>query len=372
LRMSALEELTAVADSFPGPAVQDWKKQGKKVVGFFCCYVPEEILYAAGIFPFRLRAPGCTDTTSADVYMSHLNCSYARSCLQFIFDGRYDFLDGLIITDSCDHIRRLYDLLREVRDNPFIHPHKVSDYSIALYQENLGTFRESVEKAFGVEITDASLRRAIDIYNETRSLLRGLYELRKADNPPLTGAETLGVVLAATMIPREQYNTLLHQLLEELKEREGITDYRARLMVAGGGGCDDPAYYEVMEQLGGLVVADTLCFGSRYFWEPVEHTEDPLFGLARSYLNRPSCARMVDGVAERVDFIRKMAADFNADGVVYHRLRYCDLWAGQLLYVRDQLGKSNLPMLDLEREYALGGTGQLRTRIQAFLERLEG
>jgi len=374
--MSAFEELTGVANSFPGPAVQDWKKQGKKVVGFLCCYVPEEILYAADILPYRLRAPRCTDTTSADMYMSHLNCSFARSCVQFVLDGRYDFLDGIVLTDSCDHIRRLYDIFRAAGFDRFLHfisvPHKITEYSIALYQEDLVTFRESIEKAFGVEVTDASLKNAIEVYNETRSLLRKLYELREADNPPLTGGETLNVVLAATMMPREQYNTLLRQLLEELKGKEGATGYRARLLVAGSGGCDDPDYYQVMEDLGGIVVADALCFGARYFWEPVEQTDDLLSDLARAYLSRPACAKMADQVVERIDFIKKMAKDFSVDGVIYHRLRYCDLWAGQLLLLRDQLNKSDIPMLELEREYTLGATGQLRTRLQAFLERLGG
>jgi len=374
--MSALDELKSLAGTVGNPLLEEWKKSGRRVVGFMCLYIPEEIIYAAGMMSYRLRAPGCTDTGASDVYLSHLNCSFARSCLQLALDGTYDFLDGLVLTDSCDHVRRLYDILREAGEKRFLHfisvPHKVSQQSIDFYREDLQTFRETLMRAFDVDISDDSLRDAIDIYNETRDLLRDLYELRRAEHPPLTGAEAMSAVLPATMIPRDRYNALLRRLLEELKGREIGGDYKARLVVAGGGGCDDPAYFETMEELGGLVVADTLCLSGRYFWEPVQRTEDPLLGLASSYLKRPSCGKMADQVADRVDFIRSMVADFNADGVVYHRLRYCDLWAGQLLYVKDQMNKSGIPMLELEREYALGATGQLRTRIQAFLERLEG
>ena len=375
--MSALEELTDLASNLVSPAVQDWKGKGKKVVGFFCSYVPEEILYAADILPYRVRASGCADTTSADVYMSHLNCSFMRSCLQFALEGRYEFLDGLVFTNSCDHVRRLYDLLREIRPTgfPFLHfisvPHKTSDEAIAWYKDELTVFKEEVESCFGVEITEASLGNAINVYNETRSLLRRLYELRQGENPPLTGAESLSVVLAGTTTPKDQYNQLLRRLLEELSEREGISDYRARLMIAGGGGCDDPAYYQVMEDLGGLVVTDSLCFGSRYFWEPVEIGNDLMVSLAKSYLNRPSCAGMVDKVAERSDYVKEMVEGFKVDGVVYQRIRYCDLWGGQLLDLRKKLREANIPLLDLEREYMLGATGQLKTRVQAFLERIE-
>lgn len=375
--MSALEELTELASDLVNSAVQKWKAEGKKVVGFFCSYVPEEILYAADILPYRVRAPGCEQTTSADVYMSQVNCTFARSCLEFALEGKYEFLDGLVFTRSCDHIRRLYDILREIRPTafPFLHfidvPLKVSDEAIALFTENLTEFKQNVEKSFGVEITQASLRDAISIYNETRSLLRRLYELRQGKNPPLTGAESLNVTLAGLMIPKEQYNQLLRRLLEELSEREGISGYRARLMIAGGGGCDDPAYFEIMEDIGGLVVSDSICFGSRYFWEPVQIEDDPVRALARSYLNRPSCPRMVDKLAERTGFIKEMVERSKADGVIFQRIRYCDLWGGEQLDVRKELREANIPLLILEREYRLSAVGQLKTRVQAFLERIE-
>ena len=374
--MSAIEEFTRLAGSLINPAIQDWKQEGKKVVGFTCTYIPEEILYAAGILPVRLRAPSCMETTLADVYMSHLNCTFVRSCLQFALEGRYQFLDGLVFTNSCDHVRRLYDIVREIRptDFPFLClisvPHKIDDDLIAWYRDELLRFKESIEKTFGVEITEARLRNAIDTYNETRYLLRKLYDLRKEKTPPLTGAETLSVIVAGFSLPKGKYNELLRQLLNELGERKGISNYRARLMIAGSGGLDNPAYLQVMEELGGLIVTDSLCFGSRYFWEPVETEGDLLYGLAKSYLNRPSCPRMVGNAGERCDFVKQMVRDFNVDGVVFQRIRYCDLWGGQLLTMEKEMKESSIPMLSIDREYALGAVGQLRTRVQAFLERI--
>ncbi|MFC1924805.1 2-hydroxyacyl-CoA dehydratase subunit D [Chloroflexota bacterium] len=375
--MSTLEELIDLGNGLANPAVQEWKGKGKKVVGYYCPYVPEEILYAADILPFRVRAPGCTETTSADVYMSSINCSFVRSCLQFVLEGEYDFLDGLVVLNTCDQIRRQYDLLKEVKPQafPFLHfiglPHKSSDEAVRFYRDDLIEFKNSVENAFGVEITEDKLRNAIEVYNETRSLLRKLYELRQGEKPPLTGTETLSVVLAGTSIPKDQYNQLLRRLLEELGQREGISDYRARLMIAGGGGCDNPAYYQIIEELGGLIVTDNICFGSRYFWEPVEIGDDLMLGLARSYLNRPSCVKMLDKVAERDNYMKKMVEDFKADGVIFQVIRYCQNWGGQQFQVRKTLNESNIPLLILEREYTLGGTGQLKTRVQAFLERIE-
>ena len=374
--MSALEELTALSTNPVNPAVNEWKAEGKKVVGFLCTQVPEEILYAADILPVRLRAPDCADTTSADVYMSHLNCTFMRSCLQYMFEGKFDFLDGFVCTNSCDHTRRLYDITREALDYPYVHifsiPHKVGDTQVTLWHRGeITRFKESVEAAFRVEVTEAKLRQAIGIYNETRHLLRELYELRKSDSPPISGAETLSVILAGNSLPKDMYNQMLRNLLDELRQRKGISKYRARLMIAGSGGCDNPNYLGVMEELGGLVVTDSLCFGSRYFWEPVDTKGDLMLNLARSYLKRPSCPRMVDNVGERGEFVKQMVKDFKVDGVVFQRIRYCDLWGGQLLYTKKDLKEAEIPLLSLEREYMMRDVGQLRTRVQAFLEKIE-
>ena len=371
--MSTLEELTNISSTVFNPAIQRWKEEGKKVAGFFCTYVPEEIIYAAGILPYRVRPIGCTETISADVYLHRINCSFVRSCLEYALAGKYEFLDGVVFENGCDHSRRLYDVWREKvnHGHQFVYllqvPHKVTDESIAFFRDEIASFRDNLEKHFGVEITESRLRNAIGVYNETRGLLKRLYDLRQREKPPITGAECLNVVLAATAVPRDRYNQLLTRLLEELEQREEIPDYKARLMIVGSL-YDDPAYTEIIEELGGLVVTDGLCFGSRYFWEPVEGGADLLGALSKSYMNRPSCPRMTNTAPQRLDFVRGMIERFRVDGIIFQRIRYCDVWGGELFYLRNKLGELGIPMLALEREYALGSTEQLRTRVEAFLE----
>lgn len=374
--MSALEELKTLSGSLVNPALEEWKAKGKKVVGFFCSYVPEEILYAADILPVRVRAPGCENTTSADVYFSQLNCSFIRACLDFALEGKYDFLDGLVFTNSCDNVRRLFDTLREISSDafPFLEfisvPHKVSEQSTSFYRDELIEFRKKAGNFSGVEVSEDKLKNAIEIYNKTRDLLKQVYALRQGASPPLTGAETLSVILAGQCLPKDKYNQLLEELLGEMSEMEGISGYTARLMISGSGGCDDPTYLKIIEDLGGLIVTDSLCFGSRYFWEPVALNGDVMLSLAISYLNRPSCPAMCDKVVERSDYVKQMVEEFQVDGVIYQRMRNCDLWGGQIMHLRKELKEANIPLLELEREYILGATGQLKTRAQAFLERI--
>lgn len=371
--MSALEELTSTADTVFNPNIKSWKEAGNKVTGYLCTYVPEEIIYAAGMLPYRVRPVGCTETMAADVYLHRINCSYIRSCLEFGLEGKFEFLDGVVFENGCDHSRRLYDLWREKvnHEHQFIYllqvPHKVTVESIAFFREDLYKLKNEVERHFMVEITESRLRNAIEVYNETRSLLKRLYDLRRREKPPISGAECLNAVVAATATPKDWCNQLIARLLDELEQREGISDYRARLMMVGSL-YDDPSYTKIIEDLGGLVVTDALCFGSRCFWNPVEIGDDLLFSLARSYLEHPPCPRMVNTPSERLAYVSDMVEKFEVDGIIFETIRYCDIWGGELFHLVNKLKELGIPVLTLEREYCLDAVEQLKTRVGAFLE----
>jgi benzoyl-CoA reductase/2-hydroxyglutaryl-CoA dehydratase subunit BcrC/BadD/HgdB len=230
-------------------------------------------------------------------------------------------------------------------------------------------FKESLEQHFDIQITDEHLWEAIRLHNETRRLQRQLYELRKSESPPITGAETLAVMVAGSAMPREQYNQLLRELLDEISHLEGNIDYRARLMLIGGI-LDDPAYIEVIESQGGLVVTDSLCYGSRTMWRDVEEeASDPITALAQYYIaDRPHCPRMFGNQQSRSTFVLDMIRDFKVDGVISERLVFCDNWTGEQFMVGEDLKEKSIPYIRLDREYVLAGIGQLRTRVQAFLE----
>jgi benzoyl-CoA reductase/2-hydroxyglutaryl-CoA dehydratase subunit BcrC/BadD/HgdB len=250
-------------------------------------------------------------------------------------------------------------------------PHEISDGAVSWYHGEVVNFKESVQKSFATEINESKLRSAIELYNETRRLLKRLYEFQKSDTPKLTGTEVMSVVLAAMATPKDYYNQLLARLIEGLEEQEGITHDRVRLMIVGSA-FDDLVYIKTIEDLGALVVTDALCFGRRYVIEPVATDGDLLLNLARAYLNRPSCPRMVGFNHERWQFIEEMTRQFKVDGIIYQNMRYCDLWGGEKLYVLQKAKATNIPLLYLEREYWPGGLEQLKTRVGAFLEMIRG
>jgi benzoyl-CoA reductase/2-hydroxyglutaryl-CoA dehydratase subunit BcrC/BadD/HgdB len=221
-----------------------------------------------------------------------------------------------------------------------------------------------------MEITDAALLNSIQVYNESRELLKKLYELRQRDKPPITGAETMEVLNASFRMPKELFNQWLSRLLAEL-EASGIEHpARARLMVTGSV-MNNPEFIRSIEELGALVVTDELCTSTRYWSDPVVvGSRPPLEAIAHRYLDNFPCARMVpsDG---RFDRVIQLAREYRVDGVISQIIRYCVPYAHDQPLITARLKEIGVPTLSLDVEYGTSGSGQIRTRVQAYLEMLE-
>ena len=371
--MTILNDFTK-GDSLLNPWMDDWKKEGKKILGYFCTFIPEEIINAADILPVRIKAKGCTDTPMGDAYMSATTCSFTRCCLEMANRKQYDFLDGIISCNSCDQIRRLYDNIRYKTPFPnqyFLSvPSNVNDITIDYFKYELTKFKNYLEKTFNVDITEEKLKNSIKLYNKSRTLLKELYMLRKKKNPPITGTDIMNILLSGISMPRNQFNELLTTQLKEIEGKEGSLDYKSRIMLVGSM-LDDPEYVKIIEDFGGLIVSDAVCIGTKYFWESVDENLDPLDALANRYLSRVSCPRMAGEQSKRVDFVLNLIKEFNVDGVIFQRMKFCPFWWAEIFVLRDELKKQGVPFLDLEREYFLSGAGAMKTRVQGFMEVLE-
>lgn len=375
--MTALEELTKQADTLTNPYIERWKEKGGKIIGYYCTYVPEEIIHAAGMLPYRMRATGSTSSELGDAYASSTTCTFCRHTLDQAMRGEYKFLDGLVALHSCDHVSRTFDAWRygkvALPDSFYLRlldVHIKTDApAVEWMTVQSDRFKRSLEDHFQVTITDEALRRSIKTYNEKRRLLKSLYELRKKEAPPIAGAEVLGICIASTSMPVEEFNQLLKQVLDELGGRAGFSNHRARLLLAGGE-LEDPAYIRIIEELGGLVVTDMMCFGLKAFWDLVDEDSEPIAALAKRYIERISCPRMIDH-PRRDSFIKDMVNEFKVDGIIVQRLKYCDCWGCEGAMIEWEAKKAGIPCMVLEREYLMIAVGQLRTRVQAFLETIE-
>lgn len=361
--------------------VKQWKDGGKKVVGYTCSYVPDEIFHAAGILPYRIRGFGATEATIGDTYFGPFICSLPKCMLQLAGEGKFDFLDGAVITPGCDSMRRLDECWRKANDDIegvlpkfFFHfavPHKFADYTIHWFTEEIQRLKLGVEKHFGVSVTSEDLIKAIRLYNKSRDLLDEFDAIRTADEPLITGTEALGVILAGTTMPREIYTELLDTLIKQLRKKGKKITGKIRLMLVGSAN-DDVDLVKVIEGSKALVVADNLCFGSRFHMDRVSEDGDPILALAERYLAKNECPRMYGEYEGRLKMLKDKAEKGSVDGVVLQNIRFCDLHGSENgLFERD-LEAMGIPCLKFEREYGpLVETGRMRMRIDAFLERIE-
>ena len=361
----------------PNSYINDWKASGKKVAGTICCHIPEELIHAAGILPVRLKATGVKDDSKASLWMTSFSCSFARACLEQIIDGNYDCMDALIGSNGCLMAQRTYDNAKGIdpeqkkyKQVQFTAPRIKSEDSIQFYIQETKDLIKVLEEISGNEITEDKLKASIALYNETRRLIKQLYEFRKADEPVITGTETLEWILAASAMPKEQFNEELKAFLEELKTRKPVEGVRARVMVVGSA-LDDPEFAKIIEDQGALIVTDAICFGTRYLWEEVDETKDPLRALAECYLNRPTCPRMMDVHEDLSKFIVDMAEEFDCDGIINVMVKNCVPWGSENFFLKDKYEEAGIPALTIEREEITTNAGQVAIRVGAFVEMIE-
>lgn len=368
------------AASVENTFVKSWKSMGKPAVGYTCSYVPDEILHAAQILPIRLRGIEAEATTIGDTYFGPFICSFPKCLLQVVGEGKYNFLDGAIITPGCDSMRRLDECWRKCGDDHdgtlpdfFFHygvPHKVTSYSIDWFVDETHRLIRALEVHFGVTITGEKLSEAIAVYNKGRTLQARLEQIRIRKDPVVSGADALAALLAGTTMPREIYNNLLSDYLDELENRARPMAPKLRLMFVGSVN-DDVELLKVIEGDSAVVVSDNLCFGSRFTADLVDEQADPIVSLATRYLSHNECPRMFGGYKNRLAIVMDKCKQAKVDGVILQNIRFCDLHGSENgLFERD-LEAAGIPCIRLEREYGpLVEKGRIKMRMDAFLERL--
>lgn len=373
---SAVEELSSLPLRADNPYIEAWKAGGGKVFGYVCSYVPEELLYAhpAGLLPIRMGAVGCETTEDADVCLHKYICSFTRCLLQLGLAGEYRFLDGFVMTDACDQMRRTYEYWRDEVALDFLTmvtiPHSVEGAErFAWYLEEIRRLGEAIAERYGSHPSDARLRDSIAVYNRYRKLMLELYALRTQAAPKLSGAEAMRITRAGFNMPKHAFNDRLQEALGELAARPGIDDSRARIMI-GGSYLDDTFLIDIIESTGAVVVTDSLCSGRKYLESMVAEDGDPTEAIARRYFEHTACPRMIGRFEQRMEFTRRIAEEAAVDGVIFHRLPFCDNHAVENTMESRELSKLDIPTLSLESEYLATDEGRIKTRVQAFLEKI--
>ncbi len=364
------------------------KEQGRKLMGYLCIYPVVEIMTAADLIPFRLFGNMREPVTLADKYLPAVVCPFLRSLLDVGLKGKYDFLDGVTFVHTCDvgaQFSSNWKINIKVPFSFFIDmPHTTHEGAMEYFKGLLEDYKKAVETHFGCIISNETLRQAIGLQNEQRALVRRLYEFKKSDPPLISGAETLEVMVAIMSLPTDEGNSLLKEVIDDIKTRKKDSSENHSRLLVWGGVIDDAAILELIESLDTDIVMDDTCVGSRAYFTDVEMTENPLDGLARHYLSHIRCPRTFkektagaairsysEDLEHRFGYLKEFVRAFEVDGVVLQALRYCDAHGYEIPGITDYLKSLGIPSIYIEHNYTEAAFAPLRTRIQGFLEMID-
>lgn len=370
-----------VATKVQNKPILEWKKSGKKVVGYTCSYVPAEIFDAVDILPVRLRGIETEGMEIGDSYYGPFICSFPKCILQLAGKGMFDFLDGAVITPGCDAMRRLDECWRKAGEDYkgivpsyfyyFDVPHKTEFHGMKWFETEIRNLIKSVEQHFEIQITDEKLRAAIRKYNKGRRLLKEIEDLRAEAKLKITGTDVFAATVAGTVMPRDEFTAALEKWLKSLKKTRAVNNGQKRLMLVGSISDEIDLVELIEKQSDALVVAENLCFGVRYEGNEIPETGDPVEALARHYLGKSVCPRMYGKYKERLGFLKEKIRRAKVDGVVMQNIRFCDLHGAENALFERELESEGIPCIRIEREYGpLTETGRIKMRINAFLERI--
>ncbi|MBQ1620125.1 MAG: 2-hydroxyacyl-CoA dehydratase, partial [Oscillospiraceae bacterium] len=292
-------------DNADNELVEQAKADGGLAIGYTCFHIPEVILNVDKCFSVRLRAPRTGSIDIATFYMSNYTCEFARSLVERGIEGGFNFLDGLAGVDACSMMNRFYEhfelLKMNEKPNFFVThtdmPYKVEDYSVRHYVKQMRVrLLDVMEKNYGVDTSDEALRRAVEEHNEVCRILTEIGEMRKADNPVITGYEYHVLNLVSYTCPKKLILPYLRETLSELKKRKPDPKpwYRARVAIVGSE-IDDPSLTKMLEDCGAFVVADRYCYGSTPGREEIKLNDDEpvLDQICRHYMEVSECARYI-------------------------------------------------------------------------------
>ncbi len=359
--------------------VQQWKKTvGGKVIGFLLTDVPEELIHAAGFFPYGISG-GNTRMDLADAHLQFWACSFVRSSLAMALDGKLDFLDGLVIPHTCDTTRMVLGIWKHTKPLPLMDnfrlPKQVERPSAKKYLVGeITRFKKLLEEFRGFKITDEELWQSIKLYNSNREMLRRLFLLHEK-KPELLGNRDFYTIIKGSMImPREEVNSLLKELLDSLENeaKKISTDNNKLRIVISGTFIEPMEILDYFEESNGVIVADDLKNGFRYIESDVPEKGDPVEALADRQRARIPSAAYDFNKNPRRSFLVNMSREKKADGVILLHLKYCEPENYDYYDNYLALEAAGIPVMRIETEFGGVGLGQLRTRVQAFMEMVGG
>ncbi len=359
------------------------KKRGKKVVGTYCTFVPEELVLAADAVMVGLCAGAEFATEAVEQYLPRNLCALIKSTFGFKLGGVCPYLESsdlVVGENTCDGKKKAWEVFKGIVPNLYVMdlPQMKNANARLLLRAEYLKFKDALERLTGNVITPEALAKAIDVVNAKRQAIYRLSALRAADPAPISGLDSLLINQIFFYEDPVRFTAQINELCEELEARVQsrtgvVAPGTARILVSG---CPMalpnwkiPA---LVETSNAIIVAEESCVGERGTRNLVSRAgttvEDLVDNLVERYL-QIDCAIYTPN-QDRLGHIQEMAEKYHVDGVILYALQFCTPYTMEAMGIETILEKAGIPAIRLETDYSQEDVGQLKTRIQAFVERI--
>ncbi len=353
---------------------RQWSGEGRKVIGCLDSYIPEEFIHAAGMIPVRLLG-STQNVVLADSYLPVFAGKLARSILEQGLQGELAHLAGVAVSNSSDAVRMLYDLWgRHLAQQPAflidVPAILEGETNRAVFRQAMLGFKAELEKFTGKPLDPAALRHSIAVFNENRRLLKDIASLLGASPPRLSAESYLDALLSGFVLAKEKHNELLRQLIESSSRPTSENTENLVPLHVSGPILVDRSFLPLLRKCGATMVSEDLGTGSRYFWDEVDETGDPLEAVIERYWKKiPESYKTP--MEPRWLHLLKQIERSQARGVIFVIEKYSDEDQYDYPVWRDRLRSRGMPSLLLDSELVLESE-QVRTRVQTFVEIVKG
>jgi len=372
MKPKALSRLIEIANDPYGCLAE--LREKKRIIGSTLADVPEELIHAAGLHPFLILGTN-NPLRHSSALLPDNACSLARSNLELVIGYQAAFFDGFVLAQVCDTTQHLCDIWkRKFPDHyfeNFLAPRQVARASAcAWYAEECRRMRSALERYTGQKITDEALWESFRLYNENRALLRRLYAIKQQAPGLMTNREFFDMVKACFCMDKAEHNRLLQEVVDWAeRDKARFADQQGYFKVIMAGiVVEPPIIYDMIDQIKGNIIADTLCTASRYIYHDIELGSDPAEALADRHLCKPLFSP-INADPERIySDLLALYREAGAEAIFYCHIKYCESQDYDLPDIRARMREQGIPFLELETEYQTTRLSQMRTRVQAFCE----
>ena len=354
------------------------RKSGTKLIGYAPGgYMPEELVYAAGAVPVGLIRGGDPEPVAESAaYVPRFIDTFCRSQIGYRMmggDPLYEIIDLLVVPVTDHNIKTIADCFNFFTNTNVFRfgvPHQKDEHAFEYYLAGLHAFKNKLEEFTGNKIEDRKLREAIDLSNRMRELLKEISLLRLSERPPITGLEFAKLNHASFIADKAVFIDALKSINRELKQKSSSGSEGPRILLTGSTlAMGDYKVLEIAENTGASIVVEEFAEGLRHYWDNVHVNGDLMQALADRYFRRRVPPAWFRPSRERLDYLIKLARDFNIDGIIWYQLMYRSSYDIQAFYFEKLLKKElDVPMLKVESDYDVSERGPLRTRIETFVE----